>query len=91
MLQRKPGRAPYEPPRVLGRRDLIVDDPLAAQILDRVGSLILLIAFLPNVGFETRYRLDRHWEVNFRAEHYERTGFYDFKQNEVGVGLRYNF
>tara|TARA_A100001391_G_scaffold188957_2_gene159964 strand:- start:37159 stop:37842 length:684 start_codon:yes stop_codon:yes gene_type:complete len=47
MLQRKPGRAPYEPPRVLGRRDLIVDDPLAAQILDRVGSLILLIAFLP--------------------------------------------
>tara|TARA_A100001391_G_scaffold188957_2_gene159965 strand:- start:38255 stop:39565 length:1311 start_codon:yes stop_codon:yes gene_type:complete len=44
-----------------------------------------------SVGFETRYRLDRHWEVNLRAEHYERTGFYDFKQNEVGVGLRYNF
>ncbi|MEN7538041.1 sugar transferase [Aurantiacibacter flavus] len=45
--ERKPRLAPYEPPRVLGRSNLIVDDPLAAQILDRVGSLVLLVVLLP--------------------------------------------
>ncbi|WP_137680688.1 outer membrane beta-barrel protein [Aurantiacibacter suaedae] len=44
-----------------------------------------------SVGAEANYRLDRHWEINLRAEHYERTGFYDFAQNEVGIGLRFNF
>ena len=44
-----------------------------------------------SVGFESTYRLDRHWEVNLKAEHYERSGLYDFAQNEVGIGLRFSF
>ncbi|MEN7538040.1 outer membrane beta-barrel protein [Aurantiacibacter sp. DGU5] len=44
-----------------------------------------------SVGLVSSYRIDRHWEIKLRAQHYERTGFYDFAQNEVGIGLRYSF
>ena len=37
------------------------------------------------------YRLNRNWAVTFEAEHYERSGLFDFTQNEVGIGLRYSF
>ncbi|WP_241657437.1 sugar transferase [Aurantiacibacter suaedae] len=47
IIERKTILAPYEPPRLLGRSAMIVDDPLAAQLLDRVGSFFLLIAILP--------------------------------------------
>ena len=47
IIERKPALAPYEPPRLVGRSSMIVDDPIAAQLLDRVGSLLLLIVLLP--------------------------------------------
>ena len=46
-LERTQVLAPYEPPRLMGRSTMIVDDPFAAQLLDRVGSFLLLIAILP--------------------------------------------
>ena len=44
-----------------------------------------------SVAAEATYRLNRHWGLNLKAEHYERRGFFDFSQNQVGISLRYSF
>ena len=43
------------------------------------------------IGASAEYRLDRNWTVMLRAEHFERSGLFEFEQNEIGLGLRYNF
>ena len=47
MTTQKRGGARYEAPRIVQSRDLIVNDPLVAQVIDRVGAAALLIACLP--------------------------------------------
>ncbi len=39
--------ARYEPPKILQKRDLIVNDPVMAQAIDRVGALFVLILAMP--------------------------------------------
>ena len=44
-----------------------------------------------SVATEASYRLNRHWGLSLRAEHYQRSGIFSFSQNQVGIGLRYSF
>lgn len=41
------GRAPYESPKIVQSRNLIVNDPILAQIIDRSGAFIALVLLAP--------------------------------------------
>lgn len=39
--------APYEHPKIVARSDFIIDDPMSAKIIDRMGSFVLLAVAAP--------------------------------------------
>lgn len=37
----------YESPRIIARSDFIIDDPVSAKVIDRVGSFVVLVLVAP--------------------------------------------